>query len=230
MAQLKNRFFGEMTGSFGDVVYRRRNGKNYTAKKPKSYAVPMDGKFQMRTAKFRLALKLAAVINSIPLIKTIWQQSLPKGATPYQKLVSLNYPLLGFNDVAGILELVPKGGFGARIDTSLLSNESLSVALLPLTAASMINPAVEVSIMLISLIFAKNPSLEGINAYEVLPVFSPVQPIDLVAQLSFTSLLSTADTDTLAQYQEKKIYNTLITFDASNNPVQYAKTFMSGAA
>ena len=230
MAQLKNRFFGEMTGSFGDVVYRRRNGKNYTAKKPKTYAVPMDGKFQMRTAKFRLALKLAAVINSIPIIKTIWQQTLPKGATPYQKLVSLNYPLLGFNDVTGILELVPKGGFGARIDTSLLSNESLSVALQPLTAASMIDPAVEVSIMLISLIFAKNPSVEGINAYEVLPVFSPVQPIDLSAQLNFTSLLSTADADTLAQYQDKKIYNTLITFDATNNPVQYAKTFMSGAA
>jgi len=230
MAQLKNRFFGELKGSFGDVVFRQRNGKNYTAKKPKEYTVPMDGKYQLRTAKFRLALKLASKANSLELLNLLWKRILPKGISPYQQLVSEIYPSVGFNDITGKPSFTPKDGFGVVVASGSLSEAALTVTLNPLTEASTIDPALEKTIMMLSIIFANSPAVEGINAYEIISVVSPIQPVNLAAGLTFTSGLSTSDSQLIAQYTVKKIYNTLITFDEQNIPVKFANTFMSSAA
>ena len=69
MAELEKKFFGNLKGSLGDVVFRQRNEKNYVAHKPKSYTPPDDPKYRERTSKFRIVQYLSQrIIRTFSII------------------------------------------------------------------------------------------------------------------------------------------------------------------
>ncbi len=225
MAEFTNRFFGEMSGSFGDVVYRQRNGKNYTAKKPKQYTVPNSDKFKKRTFTFKLSLSISKIINQIPELKNIWKSNVAKGVTPYQHLISLNYPFLNADSFSSRIKIAPNNGFGVRIDQCSLTDTELSLSLNPLSAASNINTAAETKIQLFAVVYLNNPVNEGDPQYAFFSVTSEKITFDLTNPLSFTVIVPTSAADELSAYKNSKIFFTLVTFDEADNPVNYANTF-----
>ena len=225
MAELNKQMFGNLKGKFGKAVFRQRNGKNYIAQRPDSYTTPSTEAFQKRTNKFRLTSKIAAVINSVPVLKEIWLDTTPNDLSPYNYLISVNYQAVNGDTISGLLKIVPESKVGVRLDTMTLTADKLSIKLLPLTAASLIDPALEKKVQSVSIIFLSNPLSEDVEKFEVIPLLSSSKIFDLENALTFDCNISTALEEKIAKYGNKNIYTTLITYNENDAVVNYSGTF-----
>lgn len=230
MAELKNRYFGEIKGSFGDVVFRRRNGKNYTARKPRKYTKPNTEEYINRVNAFRTSIKFSSVVNSIPELKKFWSMEVSGGKTPYQYLISRSFDTFKSADTVLASKITPNKGFGVVVDECTLNGTSLNMRIQPLLASSGIDTGNESKIKLISIIQFYEPLTGDSTSFEFITLNSNDTAIDLNESLNFTIQLSTAQANTLALYKKCRIFSTLITYDAGEQPVKYANTFSSTAA
>lgn len=224
MAELNKKYFGNLTGKFGDVVFRQRGSKNYVAQKPKSYSPPQTPEFLERTGKFKLSIRLASVINSIAELKVIWTP-LVTGKLVFHHLVSLNYQAIETAGVNNQVKVSPDTGFGARLESAVPGGSSLTVNMHPLTVESGIDLSVEKEIQLAAAAVFADPNVEGLVPVHIFPLLSARTVFNLTDPLTFVVNFSTADADLTGSYNSKKFFCTLITFDAQYNPVKAAKTF-----
>jgi|GEM_PF-2188804 len=225
MAELKNRYFGEIKGSFGDVVFRRRNGKNYTARKPRKYTQPNTDEYINRINAFRTSIKFSSAVNSIPELKKFWSMEVSNGKTPYQYLISRSYGTFKSAETVLTSQITPDKGFGVVVDECTLSGTSLNMRIQPLLASSGINTGNESKIRLISIVQFYDPLNWVVNSFEFIKLNSNDMAIDLNESLNFTIQLSTAHSNTLALYKKCRVFSTLITYNSEDVPVGYANTF-----
>ena len=225
MAELNKQMFGNLKGKFGKAVFRQRNGKNYIAQRPESYTTPSTEEFQKRTSKFRVASKIASVINSVPVLKKICLDASPNEMSPYNYLISVNYPAVGENIVTGLLKIVADSNVGVTLDTMALTSDKLNIKLLPLTDGSLIDPTVEKKVRAASIVFLSNPLSEDVEKFEVIPLLSSATNFDLENPLTFDIVISTAVKEKIAKYQNKNIYSTLITYGDNDAVINYSGTF-----
>src|ERR1039457_6088141 len=69
MARLLTQVLGTMSGSVGDIVFRRRGGRSYVSAHPSGYTPRTDAATVARKKQFKTAVEIAKNINSIPLLK-----------------------------------------------------------------------------------------------------------------------------------------------------------------
>lgn len=227
MAELKKPIFGSIKGSFGNAVFRQRNGKNYLAQKPSSYRQPDTEDFQIRTTKFKIASKISSTINADSTLKEIWNKIKPKNQTLYNYLISASYSFLSNDSVNSTLKIVPDSNIGVRLDNISVSQEKITVNLLPLTEASLIDGNVEKNARIISLIMLGNPSNSDVPKFDVVPLTSNLLSINLADPLSFELMLSTTNQMKLSAYQLKSLFSTLLTYDVNNKLINHSGTFYS---
>jgi hypothetical protein len=223
MAELNKHLFGKLKGKFGNAVFRQRNGKNYISQRPSSYTPPNDENFFNRTNKFRIASKIASIINSNEILKAIWINNIPKSSNLYNYLISKNYQAIENNSINGLLQISPDSNVAVRLDTVNLNADSITITLLPLTESSMINTTIEKKVKLISLLFLSS----GNNSrnFDIVQLESTEVNFDLNNPIIITQKLSTMDEDKILLYQNKSLHSCLITFDDENNLINYSNTF-----
>src|ERR1039457_147320 len=69
MARLLTQVLGTMSGSVGDIVFRRRGGRSYVSAHPSGYTPRTDAATVARKKQLKTAVEIAKNINSIPLLK-----------------------------------------------------------------------------------------------------------------------------------------------------------------
>lgn len=224
MAELENKIFGSLKGSLGDVVFRSRNEKNYISRKPKSYSRPDDPGFKERTGKFKLAVKLASAIYSFSPLKKIYNAASADGKSGFTQLMQTNYPFVGMDDVSNMIKMSPPSSFGVNLNNLSMDNNSLSVELSQFSDASNINSSVEKQIQLLAVVFLKQPVQAGLPEYDFLKVTSAKVNIDFVDPVTFNVPLLTAESGMAANYTNKKVIFTAVTYDDSNSVIQISTT------
>src|ERR1035441_3986947 len=111
MARLITQILGVMTGSVGDIVFRRRGGQSYVSAKPSGYSPRTDAPSVARKKQFKTAVEIAKNINAIPILKAVWPVDSSKQMSKFQKMVSVNYKLVSGEDLTGQPTLTPNLGF-----------------------------------------------------------------------------------------------------------------------
>src|ERR1035438_8283601 len=111
MARLLTQVLGTMSGSVGDIVFRRRGGRSYVSAHPSGYTPRTDAATVARKKQFKTAVEIAKNINSIPLLKAVWPTDATKLVSKFQKMVSVNYKLVSGEDLTGQPTLTPSLGF-----------------------------------------------------------------------------------------------------------------------
>jgi hypothetical protein len=225
MAKLNKIMFGKVNGKFGEAVFHQRNGINYISQTPAAYTTPSTEAFQQRTNKFRIASRVAKLINSFPLLKETWFQNTPKGQSTYNYLISKNYTAVNGTNVTDLLMIVPESKVGVRLNNSTVSTDKLTISLKPLTESAMVDITVEKKIKLCSLIFLSAPQNENSPQFDAIIVFSSMMAFDLQTGLTFEIPFSTSDEKKIAQYQTKSVHSTIITYSDDDVPVNYSSTF-----
>ncbi|MEW6195134.1 MAG: hypothetical protein AB1521_08270 [Bacteroidota bacterium] len=227
MAELKKPLFGNIKGTFGNAVFRQRYGKNYLAQKPSSYTPPDTQDFQIRTTKFKMASKISSTINADSSLKEIWNSIKPKNQNLYNYLISASYPFLTDDSVSPSLKIVPDSNIGVRLDNITVAQDKLTIKLLPLTIASLIDSNVEKNARLISLITFGNPVNNDVPKFDVVSITSNLLSINLDDPLTFDFILSTTNQIKVSAYQDKSLFSALLTYDVNNNMINHSNTFYS---
>lgn len=225
MAELKKQFFGNLKGSFGKAVFRQRYGKNYISQKPSNYNPPLTDEYIMRITKFKVTTIISKAIYSDYDLRSIWKNVPLKNLNIYNYLMSVIYPYVDGNSVKNSLIIVPDSNVGVRVDSITAQSDKISINLLPLTEASLINTDVEKYAKVSSLIYFSNPVNTEIPQYDVVTISSNTININLTDALRFETLISTTNQLKFSNYQDKKLFSTLLTYDESNRLINYSNTF-----
>ena len=224
MAELEKKFFGNLKGSLGDVVFRNRNEKNYVAHKPKSYNAPSTAEFKERTGKFKLAVKLASAIYSFYPLKKIWAGAVASGKSAFPHIVQVNYPFVEESNITNMVAMAPRSSFGVNLQNLNIDNTSLTIELAPIAEASNVDTSVEKQIQILAVVFLQQPVQAGLPDYDFLKITSAKMNIDVVNPIVFDMPLFTADSGIAGNYTNKKVMFTAITYDETDSVVQFSST------
>lgn len=224
--KISKKYFGELSGKLGDVVFKQRGNTNYIASSPRKYTKPNSVEFENRKSIFKIAAKFSSAVNSIPELKYFWMNSNKNGASAYQKINKLALKTFSEGHSVNWLKITPENGFGVIVSTYSLNKEQYNIRLEPLTERSGINTDIETNIKLIT-VFNPYDSSANLSEYEYFSNYSSNHIIDLNTPVEISITLSTAQTNLISMYSKCRVYNTLITLNNENELINYANTFSS---
>jgi hypothetical protein len=228
MAQLKKKYFGNLSGRFGDAVFRQIGDKNYIAQRPAKYKVPETPEFRDRITRFGLSAKLAKSVYGTPDLQTFWKREYPEENRLFNFILQVNYPFMNPDGISSNPMIAPdENGFGARLDSHSISDNSIRADIAPLGSSSGIDPGVETRIRLISIILLAEPLDLNYPGFHLFTLQSGEQTLSLDDPLRFDIQLSGNQAEKVARYQQIKALFSLITSDDNGNLFRYSSTFYS---
>lgn len=223
MANLKKQVLGRVSGTLGDMVFRERDGKNVVSLRPSSFNTPQDPASIARRGKFRMAVKLAASINSNPQLKTIWKPATPSGLSVINNLVKTNYVNASPDDINNTMLLVPSGGFGIAPVSVDKTADQIVIELQAIGTASGIDTGIEKKLRLLMILFLKSPVIvENTAPYAFISLSSGILNTSLTVPLSFTALFMSNQTLLFNQYQESKVFFALVTLNEQEDLIRHS--------
>jgi hypothetical protein len=226
MARLKKQILGKVSGGFGDIVFRNTKRTNYIAARPVSFTVPQDDAAISRRSRFAMAGKFAAMVNSIPDLRTFWQGQAPMNTNLFNFLVKVNYPLVNPESLSEITALTPPLGWTVKVDTIDVSESDIQVNFQSLGLRNGINTEVEKEVRLYGIISLSNPNEPHLHRSVLIPIQSDKAQLSLTDNLSFDIPLTDQIAEVIGKYQNKIILFALVTYDNEGNPVSYSKTII----
>ncbi|MBK9097333.1 MAG: hypothetical protein IPM14_04260 [bacterium] len=227
MANLRKKVLGTVSGAVGDVLFRTKNGKNYVGTKPLSFIPGKDEKSIARRKRFAMATRLARPINSIYNLKSLWKSVTPADLSPYNQIVKANYTSVQSDLVSNQVKLVPDIGFSMQTNSIELDENRLRVTINGVTANSGIDTTVELYFQLVGVIYLSNPISEESADHLFFRLIFDEQPLVLDTGLDFALDFFDQTSQLISQYQNRKVFLTLLTLDADRNSVNYSNTFFN---
>jgi len=229
MARIKNELTGRASGKVGQQIYRICNGQTSLCALPASFNVSQSEKSLEVRARFSLGLKLAHGMCEIPHLKYFWKNTSVSAGdskrTPFNKMMKANYPYVLKDGLDAILPIVPGLGFIAEKSSVTLANDEITAAINAIGTLQEIDPAVETSFQLLSLVFCTSPTDERWAPYKFIYCASEPIALNLATPLSLSITLAGQKTTLFNMYSTHKAYFTLITLNADGVPVHYSDTF-----
>ena len=212
MANLRKQVLGRVSGALGDIVFRERDGKNVVSLRPSNFSTPQDPASIARRARFLMAVKLCASINSNPKLKSLWDPAVTPGLSVMNHLVKTNYVNVTPDDINDPMQVVPTGGFGITATSVDKTAEQVLIDLQAIGTTSGIDIAVEKKLQIQMILFLKGPVIvENTAPYSFITLSSDVLSTSLTLPLTFTAPLMSNQGLLFNQYQESKVFFSLIT-------------------
>lgn len=226
MATLKKKLFGNVSGAFGDAVFRQVGDKNYIAQRPAEYKIPDTQDYKDRTTKFGLSVKLAKSIYRLPELKALWEREFPNETRLFNFIVRKNYPFISPEGISSTPDLLPdENSFSVNVSTALVSESSINVEIAPLNNTGKIDTNIDKRIKLFSVLLLADPVEQGLPEFN----FILMQSEDIVLTVSdpviFNIVPSQTNSDRILSYGQRKTFFVLITLDDNGVPVNYSSTF-----
>ncbi len=226
MAQFNKQILGQAQGAVGDVTFRKRNGKTYLSAKPSSFTPGMDDKSVARRGKFSISIKLASTINSIPVLKNIWEKNTPAELSTFNHIMRTNYAMIGSSSITNaLIKLTPALGFNVNNPVVALGPAAIKVNLDAIGTSAGIDVLNEPSIKLVSVVYLGNPTDTTLKKDDFLTFTSDIQTTDLSTALEFNKALSDVEAQMFEIYQNRKGFFAVVTLDAAGEAVHYSNTF-----
>jgi len=227
MAELNKSILGKVKGSIGELTFRQRNGKNIISVKPSSFVPGTDAASIDRRKRFKLSVKLAKEINHIPYVKAYWNNSLPAGLTIFNLIFKTNYKYISPNDITGPPMVFPVYGFNISNPNAVFNASSIDISFDAIGNAGNIDTNVETDTKLLNIIFLSEPDNSSFAENYLFSAESESKPLQLTDSNSFTVNIPEEDLQFYTNYQTKKIFSVLLTYDSSSNLVHFSSTFES---
>jgi hypothetical protein len=227
MAQLKNKYFGELKGKLGDVVFRQRGKNNYIAQHPRSYKKPQNPEYFNRVKTFVLSTKFASVINSIGDLKFCWDKKKSNSIPMFNYLVSVLYSNLKLPESAHLVKITPERGFGLRVKSVSINETNFEINIEPLGNDSGINTSEETKIRLINILWLFDPISSSNQENEFTKFITMFEDLNINQNIIFNVNFSSNITELLKLYTKLRIYSTLITYSDELIQLNYSNTYFS---
>ena len=228
MANLSKKVLGTVSGAVGDILFRAKNGKNYVGTRPLSFIPGRDENSVARRQRFAMATRLARPINSIYQLKSVWRNFTPAGLSPYNMIVKSNYINVQPDSVSDLVRLVPDIGFSVQINNMIVDENHLNVTIAGLTSNSGIDPLVELNFQMVGVMHLSNPvNIEQQVGHSFMRLVTDEQVLALNTEINFDLTFYDQTSQLIAQYQDRRVFLTLLTLDVNKQVVHYSNTFFN---
>lgn len=226
MATFNKQILGQAQGALGDITFRKRNGKTYLSTRPGSFTPGMDENSIARRGKFSVTIKFAKAINSVPILKNIWEKNAPAGVSTFNHIMRTNYAMIGSGSLTtALVRLTPSLGFNVNNPVVALGPASIKVNLDAIGTSAGIDVLNEPSLKLVSVVYLGNPTDSSLKKNDFLTFVSDVKTTDLLSAMEFNTALSDVEAQMFEIYQNRKGFFAVVTLDAAGNAVHYSNTF-----
>jgi hypothetical protein len=227
MARLLTQILGVMSGSVGDIVFRRRGGRSYVCAHPSGYTSRTDAATVNRKKQFKLAVEISKNINDIPLLKAVWPNDPSKLVSRFQKMVSVNYKLVNGTDLVGQPTLTPDLGFEMTTPLVALTANSVHFTAGQLGVNIGIDTSIEKYCCVAGIIVMKNP-LDQLSKDITVLKFKTIQAnLDLITEIDVSIPLSGIDQQYLSKYTDKRAFFAFLTLNDDGQVVKHSATYGS---
>jgi len=227
MARLLTQVLGIMSGSVGDIVFRRRGGRSYVSAHPSGYTPRTDAATVARKKRFKTAVEIAKTINSIPILKAVWPSDPSKLVSKFQKMVSVNYKLVSGEDLTGQPTLTPNLGFEMTTPAVAITTNAVTFNADALGVGLGIDTSIEKFYTVAGIIVMKSPTDLLSQDITVLKFRTGQQNLDLINDITVSIPLSGIDQQILAKYTVKRAFFAFLTLDDNGDVVKYSATYGS---
>jgi hypothetical protein len=227
MATMKGSILGKLRGSVGDFSSRIFKGNNIICNKPASFNAPNDERSILRRQKFAMSSKFTKAVNSIPVLKAVWNKLKPADLNTYNFIFQTNYKQLSGSKLTDLNTITPFFGFPVSAQSVSLASDTVSVELAPLGASFTLNPEVETNIKLLMVMYMDEPADSQAREFYMYPMEFNSVPIQTDQPLSFTRSFDDTEKLIYEKYGYHKAYFAVVTLDADGNPVRFSTTTAS---
>ena len=226
MGKLSKNILGNPSGAVGKVVFKERGNSVFIGTRPKSYMPGYDTDSINRRKRFGLTGKFSKAVNSIDVLKIVWDAATPNNISPFNGIFKANYHNVAADDVNSTAILTPSVGFKATESSIELSNTEVTATLNALGTASEIDTQIETTIVMAALVYCKglldpNFKEDYFMAFKSDPVI-----VNLTSSLSFSITLSGTENQIFDKFSSHKGFLVFVTLDATGNPIRYSNTFV----
>jgi hypothetical protein len=217
---------GKVRGALGDVVFRERSGKSFVGVRPTSFIPGTDPASVARREKFLLAVKFSQAINSESKLRSLWNDVRPPDMSTFNSITKSNYYYVDVDSVSDFAKIVPALGFGITTSSAGLSQTGIRIVINPIGLNTQIDPAVEVNIQLVSVLFFSTPLDQSVQGYYLTNLVGSPQPLILDESINFDVPLLNEQTLVYNKFQNHKAFVVLVTLDVSGKPVHNSSTIV----
>jgi hypothetical protein len=109
MAVLTKSIIGNLSGKLGNIVIKKRNGKAIAYVHVPEYRASKSAAAVEGRNNFAVTVKLAKSVNSVLVLKEIWNVSKEEGSNAYQKLIKSNVKLARQGSLTTLNKITPVG-------------------------------------------------------------------------------------------------------------------------
>jgi len=226
MAEFKEKFFGKVSGKFGDFIGVIKGDENYLAKFSANRKIDNSEAGIKRRAKFKASILAAKTIMGIPNLKTVWKLKAPKKQSGYNYCIKYNYPNIDMDGTKAGYSIVPDYGFAFSTESFSITEDSISLTVLPLINSTAFDLSIEKSIEACFLVELNNPDGDISKKLAFTKLVSADQVLDLENNITFTVNLLETEKNLIASYPNTKVHIALITKNESGEPIQYSSSLI----
>ncbi len=224
MAKLKGSILGKLRGTVGDFTSRVYKGENIICDLPASFTPPNDDRTIARRQSFAMSSKFTRAVNSLPLLKSVWENRKPAGTNAYNFIFQTNYRQMVGGTLTDLNTITPFFGFPITASTINIAASPFQVEIAPLSSASLFDTSIEVNAALVMVSFLSGPVDSQGGDFFLRPLQFDSVPLKLDEPLVFSAVLKGEDELPYKKYSLHKAYIALITLDSDGNPVKFSAT------
>ncbi len=228
MGILKKSVLGKPTGAVGDILFRLKDGRTIIGTRPVSFMPGMDQKSIDRRHRFGNTAKFSKAVNSIPSLKSVWDNATPNNISPYNGIFKASYPFItpvDVNDTGRVAPLL--FGFDVETTSVVINATSVAIAIDPIGTNAGIDLLVEKYIQLAVVIKCKDATLEELPDLMFIPLKSTQQTLSLTTALNFSITLADQDSEIYSLFTTHKSYFAFVTLTEDGKAVHYSTNFVN---
>ena len=226
MAQMFDQVLGNASGLIGNLVFRIRKGANFISRQPSHRSSPLEPNEVAIRSKFGLTVKVASGINSIKELKDCWPKSTGR-ASKCNLIFKANYKIINSVANLGSVAVVPTFGFNtvnavltAGVAGIHLETDALGVGI-------GIDTSIEKFIVAAGVVVLQTPTLEDIDAIQVIAFKTQQHNLDLINPLDLTVNFAGGGLTMYESYTDRKVFACLVTLDDAGKAIRYSCTVHS---
>jgi hypothetical protein len=222
MAQLNNNIIGTISGRFGEVVARNRNGKTFLVARPRQYTLSRLKASVEARQKFAVVASFSKIINASSTLKSLWAKAENPATIVFNTICRQNYEGAS---IARPTErnIITPGGFPLSVENTFITTNGLTCNIDTLNTNAKFS-GTEVDLEIWAIICFNNPydssnayySLSSLNRYE--------QKFDFTKDYALNIAFNSRQQDIASMYVESVIYLAAVSKDAVGNAVQCSET------
>jgi hypothetical protein len=207
---------GEISGTLGNFVYRRRNGKVIVSARPVRRAPISEGE-KARHRIFGTITKVSSAINGNSILKMLW----PKKRS-YAEICKINFKLTNPALPNYFPKIIPGNGYQVNDANINLSEKGITIATGPLSEDTGIDPKVEKWISAAGVLIFFDKDNNGADKIMAVPITSGKQAIKSDEPINFEINLYGNLCSSYTQCYKTKAIFTIVTLTEESLPIHYS--------